>query len=174
MKVRGRTEEDLDACVEMARAVHQLDGYPVYLPTDLRRFLASPDAYAAWVADGGGEVLGHVALHRRSTDAVMAKADEVLGLPATRIGVVARLLVAPTARRAGIGQALLDVATQEARSRGLSPVLDVGTELRGAIALYESCGWTRVGEVTSDIGDGLSVDEYVYLPPGGTGPPALS
>src|SRR5476649_2844774 len=30
--VRERTDADLDTCVDMAGAVHQLDGYPAYLP----------------------------------------------------------------------------------------------------------------------------------------------
>lgn len=38
-----RTEDDLAGCVELARAVHERDRYPRYLPGDLRDFLVMPD-----------------------------------------------------------------------------------------------------------------------------------
>ena len=49
MQVRERADADLPACVQLARAVHERDGYPHYLPGDLRDFLVLPDAYGAWV-----------------------------------------------------------------------------------------------------------------------------
>jgi GNAT superfamily N-acetyltransferase len=163
--VRPRADVDLDHCVDMAEAVHQLDGYPAYLPTDLRHFLVSPDAYVAWVAEHEGEIVGHVALHRRTTAPAVALASKVLEQPVDRLGIVARLFVAPTARRLGVGQALLEVAWREAVSRGLWPVLDVATGLPGAIRLYETCGWTRAGAVTVGLPDGSSLDELVFLGP---------
>ncbi len=163
--VRRRTEADLDACVEMARVIHALDGYPAYLPTDLRTFLDSSEALAAWVAEDAGTVVGHVSLHRRSSAAVMDLAVRASHQPPGRLGVVARLLVDPTARRAGVGRALLDRAASEARARHLRPVLDVATDMTAAIRLYESCGWTRAGEVTAHFPDGTSLDEFVYLAP---------
>ena len=165
MVVRPRVDGDLDDCVAVAHAVHELDGYPPYLPTDLRTFLVSPGAYAAWVAERAGRIVGHVALHRSSVAAAMARASEALDLPADRLGVVARLLVAPTARRGGVGRALLEVATQAAMARGLWPVLDVAVQLPGAVGLYEACGWTPAGRVTVSLGDGFSLDELVFLGP---------
>jgi ribosomal-protein-alanine N-acetyltransferase len=166
--VRPRVDADLDVCVAVAHAVHELDGYPAYLATDLRTFLVSPGAHAAWVAERSGEIVGHVALHRSSTAAAMARASEALDLPADRLGVVARLLVAPTARRGGVGRALLEVATHGATERGLWPVLDVAVQLPGAVRLYESRGWTPAGPVTVSFPDGTTLDELVFLGP----PPA--
>jgi GNAT superfamily N-acetyltransferase len=168
--VRQRTDADLDRCVAMAVAVHELDRYPLYLPTDLRTFLVSPDAYGAWVAEDGGEIVGHVALHRRSLAPVMALAGQALHQPVERLGVVARLLVAPTGRHRGVGRALLEAAWADAIARDLSPILDVATEFQGAIRLYEACGWTRVGEVTVRLADGFSITEHVYLGPQPTSP----
>jgi GNAT superfamily N-acetyltransferase len=165
MDIRTRTDADLDTCVELARVVHALDGYPVFLPTDLRTFLASPGAYGAWAAEYGGAIVGHVALHPYSTAPVMDRASEALGQPVDRLGVVARLLVAPSARRRGVGQALLEVASRDAVARGLWPILDVATTLHGGIHLYESCGWTCAGQVTVRLGEELTVDELVYLGP---------
>jgi len=163
--VRQRGEADSDACVEMALAVHERDGYPLYLPTDLHAFVVSADALAAWVAERSGEILGHVALHRRSAAPILAVAGKVLRQPPSRLGVVARLFVSPSAHRSGAGRALLDVASRDAAARGLWPILDVATGLHAAIAMYEKCGWKRIGELTVRFGDDTSLDEFVYRGP---------
>jgi len=163
--VRKRTETDIELCVRLARVVHKLDGYPQFLPEDLHRFLNSPYALAAWVAEIQGEIVGHVALHTRSSSAVLQMAAEALKLAPDRLGVVARLLVAPEHRRKGIGRSLLEVASQDAHARGLWPVLDVVTHHQPAIALYDKCGWVRAGQVTSHYGDDITLDELVYLGP---------
>jgi GNAT superfamily N-acetyltransferase len=165
MKVRERTDADLDTCVAIAHAVHELDGYPPYLPTDLRAFLAPNDAYAAWVVERGGEIVGHVALHRQASEAVMVLAGAAAEEPVDRLAVVARLFVAPPARRHGVGRLLLDVAARDATGRGLWPVLEVATQLREAIRLYEARGWIRAGELTLGFDDGSSLDEFVYVGP---------
>lgn len=165
MIVRRRIESDLDECVEIARLVHQVDRYPLYLPTDLHTFLVSPDAYGAWVAEEDGQIIGHVALHPRSTDAVLRLASEVLGQPVDRLGIVARLLVAPWGRRRGVGRDLLEAAAGEALARGLWPILDVATQLEAAIHLYERCGWTPVGDVTVQLGGDFTLEERVYRSP---------
>jgi GNAT superfamily N-acetyltransferase len=165
MIVRARSGADLDACARVAAAVHHRDGYPRYLPGDLRSFLASRDAYRAWVAERDGLVVGHVALHPRSSAPVMEMASAALGQPPERLGVIARLLVSPDVRGAGAGLALLEAATREALARDLWPVLDVDVDLPAAIALYERCGWTRAGQVSVRFRDGTSLTEYVYLCP---------
>jgi len=165
MVVRPRTDADLDACIAMARAVRELDGYPAFMPTDYRTFLAPPDSYGAWVAEDAGDIVGHVALHQRSLAVLIVMADAALHQPVDRLGVVARLLVDPRARRRGVGHLLLDVASADAVARGLRPVLDVATSFHAAIRLYESCGWTRAGEATVRFDDGASLDEFVYLGP---------
>ena len=151
--------------MRLAEIVHANDGYPVYLPGDLRSFLAMPGAIASWVAERGGEIAGHVALYSGSSEAVMALAEEATGLHASHFGVVARLLVAPAARRLGVGRSLLRAAEGHAAQLGLWPILDVVTHHEGAIRLYEECGWTCAGMVTATFGQGFSVDEFVYVGP---------
>jgi GNAT superfamily N-acetyltransferase len=163
--IRERREEDVTACTRLAQLVHDLDGYPPYLSGELRDFMQSPDAIGAWVAEFDGDIVGHVALHARSSDAVMGLASAASGHPPGRFGVVARLLVSPAARQGGVGRALLRTATVHAVELGLYPVLDVVTRFLPAIALYESCGWIRAGVVTIPLPDGTSVDEFVYLGP---------
>lgn len=165
MHVRQRRESDLPACVRVAAAVRDLDGYPVNLPGgDYLRFLASDEALGAWVAEEDGVLVGHVALHRRSSAPVLDLASRALGLSADRLAVVARLMVEPSRRGNGIGRALLEIATDGSWERGLWPVLDVVGDA-AAIALYERCGWTRAGEVTVTFGSGVTVDEVVFLGP---------
>ncbi len=164
----GRGEEDLDACVGLAEIVHRVDGYPKYLPGSLREFLAPDGALAAWVAVVGSAVVGHVALHSRTSPEAGELATQVTGQTAERLGFIARLLVSPQSRRRGIGRALLDVAAAEAVGHGLLPVLDVVTEHHAAIALYERCDWIRIGRVTARFRDGGELEEFVYVAP----PPA--
>ena len=164
MIVRARTDDDLDALARIAAEVQRLDGYPVRFSLDLRAFVESAGALAAWVAvDGEGDVIGHVVLNARSSAAVMARATEVLGHD--RVGVVARLLVAPTARRSGTAALLLRTAAADARRRGLHPILDVVATSAAPRALYEREGWRDVGTVRAVFGDGFSVDEAVYVAP---------
>jgi len=165
MSVRTRTEADLNACVQLAVVVHRVDGYPPYLPGDLRSFVASPGVIEAWVAERNGEIVGHVALHGRSSDAVMALAAGVTGRPPDRIGVVARLFVAPAAREDGVGGLLLGTAASAAVELGLWPILDVAAQFDAAISLYEKCGWRCAGRVTVHFGDATSLDEVVYVAP---------
>jgi ribosomal protein S18 acetylase RimI-like enzyme len=117
------------------------------------------------VAEQSGRIVGHVALRRRTAPAPMELASVATGWPASRLGVISRLLVAPAARRARAGRRLLEHGWQQAVSRGLWPVLDVAADLTGAIRLYESCGWTQAGAITTTFRDGNSLDELVYLGP---------
>lgn len=163
--VRPRSGTDFAACEVIAREVHRRDGYPPYLPEDdFRRFLAGEGQLGAWVAEDAGAVVGHVALHRRSSRAVISLASETLRIDSESIAVVARLLVSPDRRRQGVGRLLLCEVTAQATRLGLRPVLDLATKLTGAIALYESLGWDRLGTVVVPLGD-HQLEEYVYSAP---------
>ena len=58
---------------------------------------------------------------------------------------IARLYVDPGVRRQGLARALLETATSCAVAHGLRPVLDVVSDSRPAIALYERAGWQLAG-----------------------------
>ncbi len=163
--IRDRSARDGAALERIARETHRLDGYPKYLPGDLRSFIVNADAIGAWVAASDRDVLGHVALHRHSAQQVMDVALSATGLDEDGIAVVARLLVAPSARRRGIGQALLEKATLEAAQIGRRAVLDVVEDHSAAIALYERCEWQRVGRVEWMLPGDLLLQEFVYVGP---------
>lgn len=164
--IRPRTPRDLDECEQIARHVHATDGYPVFMPDEnYRAFVASSDATAAWVASESDEIVGQVALHRRSSASVMNLAAEALGVDEAKLCVVARLVVAPAARRKGVGLLLLETAAREARRYDLVPILDVVTSSEGAVAMYERAGWRRLGKVEQRFGEAMTINEYVYSAP---------
>jgi GNAT superfamily N-acetyltransferase len=163
--IRPRRQSDVGPLLEMAQLVKRLDGYPPRGPMDLASFLAPPQQLAAWVAEDGGVAVGHVALHATGARATMRVAARHAQRQPHELAVVARVLVGPTARRGGVGHALLDTAVTDAHGRGLHPILDVATHLSGAVSLYESCGWARAGEVTLDIDDEPSLQCFVYVGP---------
>ncbi|HET6963938.1 MAG TPA: GNAT family N-acetyltransferase [Acidimicrobiales bacterium] len=165
MDIRGRCDGDVPALESLARMVYETDGYPIYLPADLRDFLVGPAAHGAWVAAEGGELLGHVALHRRSWADVMELACQSTGLAQADLAVVARLLVSPAARRRGIGRVLLATATTAALDMGLCPILDVAARYEAANRLYRAEGWQSLGTVRFPMPDGTTVEEHVYLGP---------
>lgn len=165
--VRLRCEADLAACERIARVVHTTDGYPTYMPDDdFVGFLSSAYALDAWVAITDSRIVGHVALHRSASDAVIALAATRLGVAPAQLGVVARLLVAPTVRRHGVGSALLHAAASDASCRGLVPILDVVTSYESAVALYERAGWTKLGTIAFPLPDGGEIEEFLFCAPG--------
>lgn len=166
MHVRAREEGDIDACVAMAERVHLRDGYPPRLPGDLRAFVASPDALAAWVVVEAGQVVGQIVLNPSTSREAMEAARSIVG--DEPVAVVARLLVDPERRRRGVGRRLVEVARDAAWTLGRRPILDVAAHFHAAISLYERSGWTRVAEVEAHIGDTEPLREYLYLGPGAT------
>jgi GNAT superfamily N-acetyltransferase len=155
--VRPRVDSDVDQVVRLAALVQATDGYPGRPPSDVRTFMFYSDAL--------GAIVGHVALHGRSMPVVMARASESLGREAGDLAVVARLIVDPAARRLGVGRALLGAAADEARRRARHPILDVVTHYAAANALYRSCGWRNVGEVTMVFRDRSELQSYIYVAP---------
>jgi GNAT superfamily N-acetyltransferase len=163
--VRALRRADLAACLDMAQLVKSRDGYPPRGPVDVGRFFAPPQELAAWVADVGSAVVGHIALHSTGADVTMTLGTRHTGKPPEQLALVARLLVGPAARHRGVGRALLAVAVADALGRGRQPILDVATHFDAAIGLYESCGWDRAGEVTIELSDEPSLQCYVYIGP---------
>jgi GNAT superfamily N-acetyltransferase len=145
--------------------VRAADGYPAYWPSDPFGFIAPPYEQSSWVADLDDAVVGHVAVHDAAVDPVLPTASAATGLGASQLAVVARLLVAPEARRDGVGTALLATATKAAHIRRQRPVLDVGENLLGAIAFYEAAGWVSADRLIFDFPDAPPVVTLVYVGP---------
>jgi len=163
--IREKAERDASACLALLLAVHDLDGYPRYLPEDAQGFVTPEYETDAWVAEQDGAVVGHVALHCASVDPTLRAAQRATGLPPERLAVVARLLVDPHFRRAGVGRALTATAIAHARRRSQRAVLDVVQDAAAPIALYEATGWTRLDPLRLEFEDSISLDLWVYLSP---------
>lgn len=167
VEIEARATGHRDGLGQLVAAVHDADGYPPFFPgRDVEAFLAAGEPIAAWVATDterpGSPIVGHVALHGETTSAVIDLATASLGVASDELGVIARLLVDPSARRRGVGAVLLDHAVADCRRRGLVPILDVVDRFAGAIALYESTDWRRLGEVEAELPDGSTLRELVY------------
>ena len=163
--IREKRVEDASACLELLMQVHQLDGYPPHLPENVPAFITPHYEVAAWVAERGRRIIGHVALHQASVDPTLDAAQRATGLPAERLVVISRLFTAPALRQAGIGRALLRHATSQAVSRGQRAVLDVGQTQTAPIALYESEGWERVESLALRVDESAVLALWIYVSP---------
>ena len=163
MKIRTRHGGDIKELCELARLVHEVDGYPVLLPENPADFVVTSNCIDAWVAVSEGDICGHVSLHTVFSDAIAEMASRHFECERSELVAVSRLFVSPQARGLGFGRALLDVAVRDARRRGLALVLDVVTSFGGAIALYERSGWKRIGTASVAMPNDKPIDEYVYV-----------
>ncbi len=146
MPIRPRAKEDLAGCVAVLRQVHEHSGYPSTWPADPGGWLTPAYLVAAWVAEEGGLITGHVALVRGVRYECLLQHT---GRDPDELGGISRLFVAPATRRRGLARSLLEAATASAKEHGLQPVLDVVDDSRAAIAVYERSGWKLVGTQTA-------------------------
>ena len=158
MGVRWRERRDEPALQELLEAVTAEGRYPPHRPAGTDRYAPARDELAAFVAEDGARVVGHVAVHRSTAASFMAAAGDALGAPTDDLGVVARLFVAPDARRTGVATALLRAATNFCRTIPRTPILDVWEGLPEAIALYERTGWQLLGAERYSFGSSCTED----------------
>ena len=173
VSLRSRRDDDVDVLTQLMAVTRDRDGYPPHWPPDTGRFIASRRELASFVSeDETGAVVGHVALNASSARPCMELARAATGYDDDQLGAVARLVVAPQMRRHGIARQLLEAATRRCFELGRHPILDVVQWFDPAIALYETAGWQRIGDVTisfrspcSDLCShaGNSIDSYVYI-----------
>ena len=145
MRVRARTEADLPRCAALLLRVREATGYPVRRPDDPAAWVGAVGR--AWVAEVGGELVGHVGLSARD-DATAA---------------VERLYVDPARAREGIGSALLATAADHAAARGLQPVLET-VDRPGPLAFYATRGWHEIGRTQVDWAGGLDLVRLAETP----------
>jgi GNAT superfamily N-acetyltransferase len=154
--------------VSVLAAVHAADGYPLLWPKDPPAWLTPVNLLNAWVAEDGAGVMGHVALCSAVGDAAAPLWSAASSLPPERLGVVAKLFVAPSARGRGVGATLLAHVCAEARIQRLGPVLEVLAHDQSAIALYERTGWRHVASVPTSwarTSDNQAMLLHYYLAP---------
>ncbi len=147
VRVRARRDRDLRACGRIVRLV-EFEGHDLgRAGRRPRAWLDAPDVVAAWVATGGGEVLGHAALSSVSGGVRTAQRwQELTGHDPSTLGCVSRLFVRPRSRRRGIGTALLERVTNEIHARGRRPVLET-PDSHPEIEMFLSAGGWRLQAV---------------------------
>ncbi|MGW0171933.1 GNAT family N-acetyltransferase [Streptomyces sp. NPDC003343] len=147
--------------------VHQLDGYPVNWPDQPSEWLSRGPLLGSWVAELEGRLAGHVSLSQGGEGdlAPMLWSERNGATTRGMTAVVSRLFVAPQARGHRIGALLIGQAVEEARSRGLHPVLDVVASDTAAIALYERLGWELMAMVEQQWSPHQTVAIRCYAAP---------
>jgi ribosomal protein S18 acetylase RimI-like enzyme len=143
-------------CVEILAQVHRTSGYPTNWPDDPAGWLTPPELVGAWVAVGDEvPVMGHVVLRQLPVDSAGQAVAEV-----------SRLFVAPSARRQGVAQALLDQAMHWATANSQDLVLEVTDNLRAAQALYERANFrhsaTKQADWTTPAGHPVTLYKYSW------------
>jgi GNAT superfamily N-acetyltransferase len=171
VSVRPRLPEDLPACGRVLAAVHAADRYPSRWPADTATWLSPPGLAAAWVAQHGSMIAGHVGMVQGVDDPVVSA---ITGAPPARLASLTRLFVDPIARGRKLGAALLETVHAYAAIQRLQLMLDVVDDGGPAIALYDRLGWRvvdhRIADWTTPEGRRLPV--LVYVAPDGA-PPAV-
>ncbi len=115
----------------------------------------SPKAIAAQIADPDywyflirdeNRAAGYIGLQRRRETLFLSK-----------------LYLEKSARGQGLGRRAVDFILRFAATHGLATIrLTVNRHNAAAIAAYERTGFTRTGEVVTDIGGGYVMDDYAF------------
>jgi GNAT superfamily N-acetyltransferase len=122
IRIRARQAADVRLCVGLLAEVHRTSGYPTNWPDDPAGWLTPAGMVGAWVAASDElPVVGHVVLRQLPVDSAGQAVAEV-----------SRLFVAPSARRQGVAQALLDQAKHWATANRHDLVLEVTDNLQAA------------------------------------------
>lgn len=142
MRLRPAVPADLDALVTLEQATFDTDLVP---RRQWRRHLAS-DSTLVLVASERRDMLGAALLFFRR---------------GSRIARLYSIAIAAAARGRGLGRRLLAAGERGATARGATALrLEVRQDNRGAIALYESAGYVRIGEKVGYYEDGASAWRY--------------
>ncbi|WKX21030.1 GNAT family N-acetyltransferase [Streptomyces sp. HUAS CX7] len=163
--VRPFTDDDLSGAAAALVEVHDTDGYPVEGVDDPEAWIKSEDTLAAWVAESGGRIVGHVAVMKPQGEAAADLWVKQSGANLDHVGVLARLFVVQSARKQAAGRRLMEAAVSHAHARGLRLVLDVMVKDASAIRLYERLGWRKIGETIHHFGSGETIPAVCYVSP---------
>jgi ribosomal protein S18 acetylase RimI-like enzyme len=150
MTIRQARETDRDALAGLLRAciadmqAAGIDQWDEVYPT-VGIVAADVEDGTLIVAERAGALIGAVTLNARQEPAYQDVAWRFADGP---IGVVHRLMIAPTVKRQGVGRALMAAVEARARGQGLRALrLDTLTGNAPALALYRALGYVEVGTV---------------------------
>lgn len=143
MRLRGAWPHEAPAMA----AVHGRAFAKGWSVEDISELTAGPGGFALMVEEDDGSPLGFILCRAMGGEA------EIL-----------TLAVEPTARRRGLGRALVDAAAGAARMAGAASLfLEVAHDNAPALGLYEAAGFARAGLRRGyyDLGGGNTADAVV-------------
>ena len=152
MEIRLRTGADLPALLDALQATHAVDKYPVLPNHVTKEWLLEGDDGMAWVAEDGGEVVGHIAVAETEED------PDSLS--------VHRLFVRPSARGHGVASSLLTTVETYSKILGQDLFLEVLSHNVDAMRLYESRGYRLIGRYARYYADDADALRYEKRLPG--------
>ncbi len=136
---------------EVLLAQQPVSRYPFRnpLPVPVEQFLHAEDAEAAWVAEVGGAVVGHVCRLAPlsgfvDADAMNRACADAHGCDVSDLAWVSTLFVGLDGRRRGVGRRLLDTVVGDIRDSARQPCLEVLEVHPAALTMYEAAGWRTV------------------------------
>jgi len=156
-------QHDIDMVAALAREIWREHYAPIIGLPQVEYMLEkfqSPGAIAAQIAAQG---FAYYLIRRPNAEAA-GVADGYLGFQ--REGAVmflSKLYLKKSARGLGLGARAMDFLRELAGRQGMRKIrLTVNKHNTIAIAAYERAGFTRSGEVVTDIGGGYVMDDYAF------------
>lgn len=167
VEVRPFVAEDLDPLARVLVEVHATDRYPVEGVDDPRVWLQLDSPLGQWTALLDEAPVGHVAMLQAvlAEDGAAAQLAVQDGTPIEQVAVLARLFVAPSARKRSVATRLMETVERAARSADLRLVLDVMTKDRTALEIYRKRGWQPIGSFEHQYGDNQRTQAVALLGP---------
>jgi GNAT superfamily N-acetyltransferase len=100
------------------------------------------DSHSVYVAEGGGEIVGYIAIHWLPY-LILAGPE----------GYISELFIAESARGQGVGVALLETAEAEARQRGCSRLMLLNMRQRESYqrGFYSKHGWEERSDAANFV-----------------------
>lgn len=153
INIRLRRPEDLPALGDLLKRQQPFSHYPVRWPLSMPvpKFIERPGETAAFVAECGGQVLGHVAVRYglggpSDEDELTVRWAKAHGCAEADVRVISVLFTDPEWAGKGVGSGLFRAATEASLADGGRPCLDVVATNAAALGFYKRRGWKVVGE----------------------------
>lgn len=151
--IRPRRPEDIPALCDLLKRQQPSSLYPIRwpLPMPVPQFIQRPGEAAAFVAECGGQILGHVAVRYGlggppDEEDLTVRWARAHGCADADVRVIAVLFTDPEWAGKGVGSGLFRAATEAALADGGRACLDVVATNTGPLEFYKRRGWKIVGE----------------------------
>ncbi|GMK54967.1 hypothetical protein CspeluHIS016_0200230 [Cutaneotrichosporon spelunceum] len=183
LTIRPRTPGDIPALCDLLVKQRPATGYPEIwpLPMPLPDFLQRDHEDGAWVALLNGSIVGHIATacvvepsgpdgkgapgRSGSTAGLGSAWADAYGCATERLRCIGTLFADAEYAGAGIGSALLRVATEDVVGRDLLPVLDCIKAKGHVVEFYKRRGWVVVAEQRAPWSPDERIDVVLMIQP---------